>query len=366
MAIGAAVCTIFTLFSILNTAGSAANVAYEKEVVGEALSDMKATVKQLRTEHTYDDPDKTDRRIKMRIADKLDNTAKYLAGDLYNDQWRSRDAVLFDTAKTTLTELAGRGAEDYLKTEVSKQVAKNVVKNVIVPLNIATGIVDNAIMAKSAWGADSGFEGKYFGQMARPSENLNLDMQIQQIKAQKLVKDTQKLNAELRQMMIDFGIDPDNPEGSTDQDQDNDAGRADTPDIDVVLDDEWGDDWGDDEWSDDYIMDYEWEDDDSYDEWDDGNVYVDDYYGTDEWGEISGGLGVYPETVDDYGEYEYDDTSFTDDDWDDGGVYPETSDVEFDYYPDDDYSDDYSGGGGMADSEPCDASQVLCGLDVAL
>ncbi len=398
MALGAAVATIFTIYSIVNSAGSAANISYEKEIVGESIKTMNSTVRQLQKRSVYTEKDKLDHKIKTRIVQKLSNTALSLTDDLVGTDTQNKKILVHDVAKTTLMELAGRGVEEHLKTEVSKQAAKNFVKNVAVPINIATGVVDAAIQAKSAWGADSGLDSAYYKQLASPVENLNLDAQIVQIKAQKLVRDTQKLNAEMRQMMIDFGIDPDNPEGSIDDDagddvtDNNDSGTAaDSVSDDSVIADDWGDDYYDDDYYDD-----DWDDGDFSDTGEvyTGDDYMDPYYGTDEWKQITSGIGFDdPGTVpDDYygdggdwdtdietgdwGDDDYYDDPFADDYYppdpdavdpgyyDDGGmVYPGTETVEFDD-PYDSGTDD-SGSGGSMDMEPCDPSQVLCGLDRA-
>ncbi len=307
MAIGAAIATIFTLYSIINSGVNVMNVQYEKEIVGGAIKDMEATAQLLNKQHVSTDTDLDDRRIKRRIADKLTNSATFLGRAYSNGSMKVKKGISHDVAKTTLSEMAGRGVELYLKTEVSKQAAMQAVKNVIIPVNIAVGVVDSAIMAKGAWGADSGFEGKYFGQMARPSENLNLDMQIAQIKTRKVLKDNQQLNKELRQMMRDFGIDPDNPEGTKDPEPDNDSGSDDISDVDggddggtegyhktISVGDDFGDEGGDDDLMDDWDLDDGGEI--------DGGEYIDDYYGSDEWGDITDGIGFDPDWDVDGGE----------------------------------------------------------------
>lgn len=393
MALGAAVATIFTIYSIVNSAGSAANISYEKEIVGESIKTMNSTVRQLQKRSVYTEKDKLDHKIKTRIVQKLSNTALSLTDDFVGNDTQNKKVLVHDVAKTTLMELAGRGVEEHLKTEVSKQAAKNFAKNIAVPVNIATGVVDAAIQAKSAWGTDSGLDSAYYKQLASPVENLNLDAQIAEIQAQKLVRDTQKVNAELRQMMIDFGIDPDNPEGSTD---DNGSDKDDSSlDDSGSSDDSVSDDYSDDDWGDDYYDD-DWED---YDDWEEGDVsstgevytgddYMDPYYGTDEWGEISTGLGYDDSGAvpdDYYGDDgsrdtdDYADDPFADDYYppdpaavdpgyyDDGGmVYPGTETVEFDDYSDSGTDTDDSGSGGYVDTEPCDPSKPLCGLDRAL
>ncbi len=387
MALGAAVATIFTIYSIVNSAGSAANISYEKEIVGESIKTMNSTVRQLQKRSVYTEKDQLDHKIKTRIVQKLSNTALSLTDDFVDTDTQNKKILVHDVAKTTLMELAGKGVEEHLKTEVSKQAAKNFVKNVAVPVSIATGVVDAAIQAKSAWGADSGLDSAYYKQLASPVENLNLDAQIAEIQAQKLVRDTQKVNVELRQMMIDFGIDPDNPEGSTDDDSgdddidNNDSATADdSVSDDGATDDEWGDDYYDDDWEEGDVS--------STGEVYTGDDYMDPYYGTDEWDEISSGIGFDdPGTVPDdyYGDDgswdtdDYYDDSYTDDYYppdpaavdpgyyDDGGmVYPGTETVEFDDQSDSGTDTDDSGSDGYVDTEPCDPSEPLCGLDRAL
>ncbi len=292
MAFGAAVATIFTIYSIVNSAGSAANISYEKEIVGESIKTMNSTVKELKKRSVYTETDSLDHKIKTRIVQKLSNTSVSLTSELAGSNMQQKKVFVHDVAKTALMEVAGRGVEEHLKTEVSKQAAKNFAKNVAVPVSIATGVVDAAIQAKSAWGTDSGLDSAYYGQLASPVENLSLDAQITKIKAEKLVRDTKQVNAELRQMMIDFGVDPDNPEGSIE----DDIAETDDP----VNNDDWEE--GDVSSTGEVYV---------------GDDYKDSYYGTDEWDDISTGLGF-----------------------------------------------DESGSAG--DTDPCDPSEALCALDVAI
>lgn len=284
--------TIFTIYSIVNSAGSAANISYEKEIVGESIKTMNSTVKELKKRSVYTETDSLDHKIKTRIVQKLSNTSVSLTSELAGSNMQQKKVFVHDVAKTALMEVAGRGVEEHLKTEVSKQAAKNFAKNVAVPVSIATGVVDAAIQAKSAWGTDSGLDSAYYRQLASPVENLSLDAQITKIKAEKLVRDTKQVNAELRQMMIDFGIDPDNPEGSIE----DDIAETDDP----VNNDDWEE--GDVSSTGEVYV---------------GDDYKDSYYGTDEWDDISTGLGF-----------------------------------------------DESGSAG--DTDPCDPSEPLCALDVAI
>jgi len=224
MLLTAAIVTIFTIAGYANASADVVGTIQDQEIIGESLSKMKDTAIAME-EKALAETDPLKKEIKLKLAEKVRKSYQKLSGEKLSDL---KGAVIKQAAgasKMVIGEIAGEVAEKYL----AKQAIKTAAKNILPPVAIFEGILENAITAKNLLIASKYDANKTYAMMATSSDSL--DTEIELIKAKATTKEAQNVNAELRQMMIDMGIDPDNPDGPPldDEETDNTAAPANTP-----------------------------------------------------------------------------------------------------------------------------------------
>lgn len=310
MILTTAIAAIFTVASLVNTVADTAGLVYDNVIIGESLSNMNNTAGLLR-EKARQETDPVKKEIKLKMAEKLSGAYDSLSKGHKGESIGVGKKIGSGIGKMVLGEVAGEVAKDYVAkhgvAELGHYGAYMAGKTIAVPVAIADGILENALMAKDLLMGSSADVGKDWAMLATSSDGI--DTQIEMIKAKDLLRKTDQLGKDLDQMMKDFGIDPDNPEGSSD---------------DTVSDNGGGND-GVVDYVDDWVPSDDWDGDSAYDDWD------------------------YDDSGDPYGagDYGYDDDIATDD-FDDWDTSDWSNNDDVDYY-DTGLDDQYDGWGDYYD-----------------